>query len=89
MGILKVVHHSPGGKQDRAVRAHRIMVSLLTHRNQRVNPIQIGVREDFRGIFQSYSAVGGQVYNVSFWYYVRQASPGGGSGNVRLSVTMN
>ncbi len=39
-------------------------------------------------ISQSFSAIGGQVYNVTFWYYYDH-QPGGGSAPVQFTVNIN
>ena len=37
---------------------------------------------------QSFSAIDGQVYNITFWFYRRQTSPGGGSGTNQIDIYM-
>jgi hypothetical protein len=40
-------------------------------------------------IYQSFAAIGGQTYNITYWIYYDRTGPGVGSGTDLLIVTMN
>ncbi len=40
-------------------------------------------------IYQSFAAISGQVYNVTFWVYYDRTGSGGGTGTDQMNVTMN
>jgi hypothetical protein len=40
-------------------------------------------------INQSFAAIGGQAYNVTFWLYLYVSGPGGGDGTNQMNATIN